>query len=292
MYRLTLALFILLFGCNQPTQAPMPDAPKPATQTVDEIFQGELIRRGLTFTIADEGHYRIDMGDEIYNVSLENIRRTYERDRDRKAVEQFAQQFDDTVFEDSTWAEAKSFVRYSLEPSDYEEGLKEAIHDSLTPALVKVYVIVNRDGSRIRWIMDSMLKEWNITRDELASQAEQNMAQIVRETTLDFHEVKGVKLGLLETEEICFKASMILSPQFRELVSPTHGWPVLVTVPARDFVYVLSRDNVDFLGNLGGVVLEEFSGSAYSITPEVLEVSDKGIKAIGSFAPPEEQSDK
>ena len=92
---------------------------------------------------------------------------------------------------------------------------------------------------------------------------------------------------MLSTEETPFKASLILSPAFRELVSPTLGWPVYVVVPSRDFAFVIRREDRDFLDRLGHVVVREYDNSGYSITTDVLEVSDDGIKAIGSFRQPE-----
>ena len=73
------------------------------------------------------------------------------------------------------------------------------------------------------------------------------------------------------TEETPFKASLILSPAFRELVSPKLGWPVFVVVPCRDFAYVISGEDRDLLGRLGGVVVKEYQNSGYPITKDVLK---------------------
>jgi hypothetical protein len=78
-----------------------------------------------------------------------------------------------------------------------------------------------------------------------------------------------------------------LSPAFRDLVSPTHGWPVYVVVPCRDFAYVIRNDNRDFLGRLGSVVIKEYRNSGHPITKDVLEVSNDGITAIGTYPEPE-----
>jgi hypothetical protein len=92
---------------------------------------------------------------------------------------------------------------------------------------------------------------------------------------------------MISTEETPFKASLILSPAFRDLVSPTHGWPVYVVVPCRDFAYVVRDDDRDFLGSLGGVIIDEYRKSGYPITKDVLQVSDHGVAAIGTFPEPE-----
>ncbi len=111
------------------------------------------------------------------------------------------------------------------------------------------------------------------------------MNQLVAETKLEIKEIDGVKLGMLSTNETAFKASLILSEGFRDLVRPTHGWPVFVVAPTRDFVYVIPYDKHDFLGRLGGVVLREYNESGHQVTADVLEVGDDGVSAIGSFAP-------
>jgi hypothetical protein len=104
---------------------------------------------------------------------------------------------------------------------------------------------------------------------------------------LEVEVIDGNKLGMISTKETAFKASLILSPAFRDLVSPTHSWPVYVVVPCRDFAYVIRNDNRDFLGRLGSVVLKEYRNSGHPITKDALEVSENGITAIGTYPEPE-----
>ena len=257
--------------------------PSPA----DELFQAELTRRGLMYSIASDGQYKIPLGEIHWHVSLENIRRDFECDGDPAAIAQFVEQLIHRQPGDRpTWPEVKPLLRYSLEPSDYDVDLGEILHERLTENLLKLFVFASEDGSRISWIGTPHLAEWRISRQEIMAQAEANMDQLARETTLEVNEIDGALLGMLSTEETPFKASLILAPRFREVVEPTLGWPVLVVVPVRDFVYVLSRKNADFLGRLGAVVLREYQESGHPVTLEVLEVSDAGLKAIGTFADP------
>lgn len=255
--------------------------------TADELFQAELSRRGLAYSIASDGRYKIPLGEIDWHVSLESIRRDFERDGDPAAIARFVEQI---VRRQQParpgWPEVKPLLRYSLEPSDYDVDFGEILHERLTENLLKLFVFVSEDESRISWIGTPHLAAWQVSRQEIMAQAEANMDRLARETTLEVDEIDGVLLGMLSTEETPFKASLILSPRFREVVEPTLGWPVLVVVPVRDFVYVLSRKNVDFLGRLGGVVLREYQESGHPVTLEVLEVSDAGLKAIGTFADP------
>lgn len=254
--------------------------------TVDEIFESALERRGIEYSINEEGLYVVEFGELSAAISLDNIRRDYERDHDIGAIEDFAEQIDLEVFgEDPSWEEVRPLLRYSLEPSDYESGLEDALHEVVSASLLKVFVYIPEDCSRITWITNQAVANWGVSADEVKAAANSNMDQIARSTTLEIQDAGGVELGSLDLEETPFKASLILSPEFKSLVAPTHGWPVLVVAPARDFVFVLAKSNKSFLGRLGGVVLREYQESGHPITAEVLEVGDNGITAIGSFAP-------
>jgi hypothetical protein len=75
---------------------------------------------------------------------------------------------------------------------------------------------------------------------------------------------------------------VIFAPSFRRFVETVLGWPVLVVLPCRDFIYVVADDS-PLLGQMGSVVVNEFRASGYPITTEVLRISDDGIEAIGHF---------
>lgn len=79
-----------------------------------------------------------------------------------------------------------------------------------------------------------------------------------------------------------YKASTIFASTFKKLVETKLGWPVLVLLPCRDFVYVIA-DGSPLLDKLGSIVVNEFKTSGYPITTEVLRLSDDGIEALGRF---------
>jgi hypothetical protein len=280
--RFVLAITVLFaIGCIDST--PMT---KSSNLTADKLFQIELANRELPFTVTDDGLYRIQIGDVTATVNLENIRRNYERDNDADAIVRFAKQLDVDMFDDiPDWKSVKSHLRFSIEPSDYETGFDDTLHEIVSDELVKVFVFTPPDGSRISWITHSMLAEWKVTREAVVDQADANMNQVIANTKLEIEEIDGVKLGMLSMRDTPFKASLILTKRFRELVSPTHGWPVYVVAPTRDFVYIIPRADHDFLGRLGAVVLREYNDSGHPVTADVLEVGDEGVTAIGSFAP-------
>lgn len=253
-------------------------------QTADDIFRSELDDRGIEYSVATEGLYEVQIGGQTVTVSLDNIRRNYDRDGDADAIARFVEKIDTDFFAETPfWDDVRPFIRYSLEPSDYETGFDDVLFTTITDDLNQVFVHTSADGSRITWINESMLDDWGVTRDQIAQQAEENMATIVAETKLEIEDIDGNPLGMISTEETTFKASLILSPAFRDLVSPTHGWPVYVVVPSRDFAYVIRNDNRDFLVRLGGVVVKEYRNSGHPVTKDVLEISDDGINAIATY---------
>jgi hypothetical protein len=256
-------------------------------KTADDIFRSELDNRGIAYSVTIEGLYEIQIHPQTITVSLENIRRNYERDSDAEAIIRFVDKVDTDFFSETpSWDEVREYVRYSLEPS-YEGEFQEVLFNAISDELNQVFVYISADGSQIRWIDESTIDNWGITREQMAHQAEKNMSAILAKTKFEIENIDGNSLGMLSTTETAFKASLILSPTFRDLVMPIHGWPVYVVVPCRDFAYVVSNDNLDFLSCLGGIVIDEYRKSGYPITKDVLRVSDNGITAIGTYPEPE-----
>jgi len=257
-------------------------------QTAADIFRSELDKRGIEYLVTPNGRYEIRIDNQTIAVSLENIRRNYDRDGDVGAIIRFVDKVDGGFFAGTpSWGDVRPFVRYSLEPSDYETGFEDVLFAAVTDELNQVFVYGSADGSGITWINESMLDGWGVTREQVVQQAEENMAAIVADSQFKVEDIDGNKLGMISTVETPFKASLILSPAFRGLVAATHGWPVYVVVPCRDFVYVIRDDNRGFLSRLGGVVIGEYRKSGHSITKDVLQVSGDGITAIGTFPEPE-----
>ncbi len=259
-----------------------------AKHDVESLFEAALERRSVAYKVAGGSLYEVQVGETSLTVSLDNVRRNYERDGDAGAVERFADMVCGGGFGPQLpWEEAREHLRYALEPSDYAVELEDVLHEPVTDGLVKVFVVASPDGARLSWVSDGMMEGWGVGREEVVKQASANMDGLVRGTRLEVQDIDGVKLGMLALKDTHFKASLLLSPAFRELVEPVHGWPVFAVAPARDFVYVLSHKERGFLGRLGHVVLREYNGSGHPITADVLGVDDSGVTAIGSFAPRE-----
>ncbi len=249
----------------------------------DELFRSALERRGLLHTVDASGLYEVHVHGQIVNVSLEDIRRNYERDGDGDAIVRFVEQINAGIADLPTWEEARPYVRYSLETLAGYEDTSEVLHDAVGETLEKVYVITTADGGQITWVTPGMLSDWHIDRDALTRQADENMARVTRAACVECQEIEGVQIGMLATSETPFKAALILARSFRDLVHPTHGWPVYVVAPCRDFVYFVAQKDMNFLARLGQTVLREYRESGYPVTRDVLEVSDEGLATIGTF---------
>jgi uncharacterized protein YtpQ (UPF0354 family) len=257
----------------------------PPVKTAEEIFESELKRRGIAATKTDDGQYELQLGDRRLTANLENVRRNYLRDGDPAVIIGFVGLLESTdPSHIPPWKETAPFVRYSLQPADQAMDWEGVIRDQVTRDLTKVFVYMPPSGARITWISESMLAEWRVDRNEIVRCAHENMNALAASAILEIDEIDGVRLGSISTKDTSFKASLILSPVFRDLVSPELGWPVFVVAPARDFVYVLSLRDREFLSRLGGVVQQEYNESGHPVTMDVLEVGDHGVEAIGTFA--------
>ena len=78
------------------------------------------------------------------------------------------------------------------------------------------------------------------------------------------------------------KASLILAPSLREIVSPHVGWPVLAAAPDRDFVYLCTASRRDLIPRFGRVVVGEYGRAFHPLTTEVFEIGE-AVEAIGVF---------
>jgi hypothetical protein len=250
---------------------------------LDDIFLLELDKRGIKNSLILDNICTVIIDDQDINLNIENLRRTYKKDRDINVVVDFINNIIDNNINSenlSTWNALRSYVRYSLESSPSQNFVSKKI----TNDLYQVYTYLSIDKSKVIYIGYSMLSRWGVEKEDIIQAAEVNMNKIANEVKLEVENFDGVKIGMFCMEETFLKASVILADTFHDLVFPTHGWPVYIVAPCRDFVYVISEKDAEFLGNLGNTVINEYHNSGYPVTQEVLMVSDKGVQAIGTFA--------
>lgn len=244
------------------------------------LFEAELNKRKVKYSGPDsEGLYKVDVEGNEITVNLENISKNYKRDNDSEIVINFINKTL-KVFETPSWNEAKSLVFFSAEPSDYKFG--DTIHYKLSDDVSKVLVLTDLNEGKITWISSKMIKDWNVSKEEVERNANKNMSALLSGKRPEVKEVNGQKLGMIPIHSV-FKASTIFSPNFKEFVSVEIGWPVFAVIPCRDFIYVLPEKDKALLNRMGGVVQKEYRSSGYPITTEIFKISDNGIETIGKY---------
>ncbi|MCA9039149.1 MAG: hypothetical protein KDA65_02245 [Planctomycetaceae bacterium] len=257
-----------------------------SAEQVVEVFETELERQAWLFSRTSNGDYSFDVDGVEYSVSPDNLIRDCIRDGNLDRISDFIATIQDTISSNSSnWIDVRALVRYLLLSGDAGEEFDDVIVENVSPDLCRVFVFTNADRSSISWITKEMISVWQIDLDEVVQVAEQNMNELVTADILEVENVGGVPLGLLNTIESSFKASLVLAPDFRNVVRPVLGWPVYAVLPAQDFVYLIPTEHRSFLGRLGPVVLREYEESGYPISKDVFEISDAGIQAIGTLGP-------
>ena len=246
----------------------------------NRIFEDELSRRGFSFIREDENTYRIKLEGSEISVNLVNVRRNAERDRDPATITRFVDKVIETFpVNRPAWSEASSLLLWAAELADQEFG--DSIRVVVTDEVMRVLTLTDLDQTKITWVTPDMCDEWGVTSEEAGVAAFLNQDKLIEGVELEVTEADGSPLGMVPLDSP-YKASVIFAPSFKRLVESVLGWPVLVVLPCRDFIYVVA-DNSPIVGQMGSVVVNEFRSSGYPITTEVLRISDDGIEAIGRF---------
>ncbi len=250
------------------------------TMDANEIFEEELSRRCLSFEREDEDNYRVQLECGEVLANLANVRRNAERDQDPEAIRQFVDQVLETFPSPRPeWGGASGLLLWAAEPA--EQDLGDSIRIPVTDEVSRALTLTDAGQTKITWVNPGMCDEWGVTPEQASAAAFLNQDRLLAGIELEVAETASQALGMVPVDSP-YKASVIFAPSFKRFVEPVLGWPVLVVLPCRDFIYVVA-DNSPLLGKLGSVVVNEFRTSGYPITTEVLRVSDDGIKAIGRF---------
>lgn len=246
---------------------------------VPRNFEAALRKRGVAFTLTDDGRYQLERPAVI--VSLDNLQRDVARDGNAEAIEVFVERVLEPP-DSRTWAQVRPFVRFSAEPNDLE--FHDTIRTTVSRQVERVLTVTDRNETRIRWVTPAMLKAWKVSHREAQKAAGESLNRLLRGTRLQVETIGTMRLGMVPIDS-AFKASVIFAPGLRAFVEPRLGWPVLAVTPCRDFMYLFPETDFELVSRSAAVVLREYATSGYPITTEVWRISSKGLEAIGALGP-------
>ncbi|TDL99656.1 MAG: hypothetical protein C4K58_07120 [Flavobacteriaceae bacterium] len=249
---------------------------------VFDEFKSQIERNGMKIDSVDEtGLIYISQGEQTLKISLDNVRRNYERDKDESHISDLVQ----TLVSYSTeipqnWEDAKNDIYISLFPNDND--FQEFLHTKITDEFSKVYVHSGQD--KLTWITKDDLKKWNISETEIVSQANNNADKLLKTTPITFETIENRKLGLIEVERSTLKGALLFAPNMKEKIKSDFGFPFYAVIPVRDFCYIFSEKDFEFFSSrIGNVVVEEYKQSGYPISTEILKFTDNGVEAVGKY---------
>src|SRR5688500_17871350 len=118
---------------------------------VHERFKSRIADLGLAIDHVDEnGLINIKMGDEVYQVSLDNIRKSYERENNFDHLDNLITSIHKDLIETQIpdWETSKEKVYISLFPSGFNYG--DIVYELVSNEFIKHYVYYDND--RYIWI--------------------------------------------------------------------------------------------------------------------------------------------
>jgi hypothetical protein len=249
---------------------------------VFDEFKSQIEKQGMKIDSVDEtGLIYISKSEWTLKISLENVRRDYERDKDKSHISDFVQTLVSYSIEiPSNWNDAKDSIYISLFPNDYD--FKDFLNHKITDEFSKIYV--HSGQNKFSWISKDDLEKWKITEPELDKQANLNADKLLLKTEITFDTIENRKLGLINADHPTLKGALLFAPTMKEKVRKDFGFPFYAVIPVRDFCYIFSEKDFDFFSKqIGNVVVDEYKKSGYPITTEILKFTDKGVEAVGKY---------
>jgi hypothetical protein len=248
---------------------------------VFEKFKTEIEKQGMKIDSVDKpGFIYISKGELTIKISLENVRRDYDRDSDTTHITSLVNSISSYSEELPDWSKAKSNIYISLFQNDFD--FQNFLHTKITDEFSKVYI--HRDSMKNSWVSDNDLKKWNITEAELEIQALQNAKLLLEKTQLEFDTIENKKLGFFKTNDETLKGALLFAPNLKEKVFKDFHFPIYAVIPVRDFCYIFSEKDYSFFAKrLGNTVVKEYKESGYPITTEILKFTDKGVEVVGKY---------
>jgi hypothetical protein len=247
----------------------------------DVLFEEELNSRRIPFERSGGGMYVVVVDGRELTVNTANIRAEVERDNDASEIGRFLDNVANAQVSLPEWGQAKAHLFPMIESIDVELG-EQTVSRELTDRTKVVLAFYQTGSGSLRFVTEADLATWGTSVEEAWRVAGSSFAGLVARTQIEVLKAGDLALGTVHLHAP-YKASAILSPALKQQVPVEMGWPVLAVAPARDFVYLIRKDDQGSLGRIGAVVVREFRQSGYPVSTEVWELTDDGAKAIGEF---------
>lgn len=251
------------------------------TADFDDRFVAAMDERQWPYERIGDGIYRVRINGQTLTINSRNVRAEAIRDDDAGAIDRFLDRAAAPLRALPPWAEASVNLFPMIDSTAVELG-PENVSRELSDHARTVLVHYAPKQGMLFFVRDSDLAAWRVSADDAWAAADQSFRAVVAGTRVELIKRGDLVLGMLHAPEP-YKASMILSPALKSQLPEELGWPVLAVAPARDFVYLFRKDDEEALARLGTVVVREFRGSGYPVSPEVWELSDDGARAIGAY---------
>lgn len=247
----------------------------------DDLVSSELARRGWHCTI-DEPTARlvIHRQDGDSTLCLDNLRKEVAQNEDPTRIQRFFDSIEASWLSDKVPLNQANLF-WTLEPNDYHE--KPYVFEPVSSQVDQVLINFNRSAGLLNFVTPEMLESSRLTQAQAMDAAWDNLDIVLKDSKMECIDVEGTKLGMVSTQ-IPFKTALLLAPSLKAFVQSDLGWPILAVAPTRDFLYIWSAEDREFMSKVGSVVLNECAKGAYPVSTEVFEIDDEGIGAIGAFS--------
>lgn len=152
-------------------------------------FKVQVENKGMKIESIDETELIfIKKGNLTLKVSLNNVRKNYERDKDETHISDLVETLVDYFIQiPENWDLVKNDIYISLQPNEFNS--KEFINFKITNEIDKVYLHTGND--KFSLISKNDLSKWNITESDLYNQAQKNADKILAESQIDFEIIEN-----------------------------------------------------------------------------------------------------
>jgi len=244
-------------------------------------FKMQLESKGLTIDCIDkDGFILIYVEESELKVSLDNVRRNYERDNDDSYITDLVNTIVSHSSKKEDWENIKDKIYVQFFPNDFE--FENLIYEKVTNEFSKVFML--NTNNNFSFISDDDLIDWNLDLEELKNQVDLNLDTFLDKVQIEIEDVDNHKLGMIDIEEVWLKSACLFSSKIKDLVKNNIGFPFYAVIPVRDFCYIFGEQDFEYFSErLGSVVVEEYEKSGYPITTEILKFSETGVEAMGKY---------